>query len=448
MKKIRLLIFIFIVLCLGVINVNAASATIKSNKTKVEIGDSFTISVVMKSAAAWNIHAKATGPASNCIINQADASSDANDINKTFSTVCKATGEGIVTISLSGDLTPASSGIASNISGSVKVEVVKKGTLPKTPSTPTTPTTPAKSTNNKIKELSVANYNITKINDHNYSLTVGNDVASIIVNALLEDNKAKVTGTGAHSLNVGSNKISIVVTAESGDQNTYILDVTRKDMPSIDDLNDLLKDNKNNSISLNINNVSKISSNDLNSIKNSGKIVYLNHYDDSKNVLYSWVIDGNKLDTVSDFNPNLFFTTNNESDIYKDANYAKGLILDFAHIGNLPKNIIVKINVANIFKNGVTTQLYSYDYENHKFNLNEDKLLVNNGYVELSLEHSSTYYLTQSNLNIECVTVNNIVDSSNNSSIIVIILASALTLLGLFNIWYFFIRKQKQNVGY
>ena len=104
--------------------------------------------------------------------------------------------------------------------------------------------------------------------------------------------------------------------------------------------------------------------------------------------------------------------------------------------------------MANIFKNGVTTQLYSYDYENHKFNLNEDKLLVNNGYVELSLEHSSTYYLTQWNLNIECVTVNNIVDSSNNSSIIVIILASALTLLGLFNIWYFFIRKQKQNVGY
>ena len=445
MKKLKLLIIMIIMLFIGVMSVNAASATIKTNKTKVEVGDSFTLSVVMKSAAAWNIHAKSAGPASNCIINQADASSDANDTNKTFSTVCKATGEGTITISLSGDITPASSGIASNISGTVKVEVVKKGTLPKT--TPTTPPTQEKSTNNKIKELSVTNYKITKINNNNYSLTVGNDVTSIIVNALLEDSKAKVTGTGAHSLNVGSNKISIVVTAESGEQNTYVLDVTRKDMASISDLKNLLKENKSN-INISINNVSNISSSDLNSIKDSGKIVYLNHYDNNKSVQYSWVIDGKKLNTINDFNPNLFFTTNNESDIYKDANYAKGLILDFANSGNLPSDIIVKINVSDTFKNNITTKLYSYDYDNHKFTLESDDVVVNSGFVELSLEHTSTYYLTQSNLNIECVTVNNIVDSSNNSSIVVIILASALTLLGLFNIWYFFIRKSRKYMGY
>ena len=445
MKKLKLLIIMIIMLFIGVMSVNAASATIKTNKTKVEVGDSFTLSVVMKSAAAWNIHAKSAGPASNCIINQADASSDANDTNKTFSTVCKATGEGTITISLSGDITPASSGIASNISGTVKVEVVKKGTLPKT--TPPTPPTQEKSTNNKIKELSVTNYKITKINNNNYSLTVSNDVTSIIVNALLEDSKAKVTGTGAHSLNVGSNKISIVVTAESGEQNTYVLDVTRKDMASISDLKNLLKENKSN-INISINNVSNISSSDLNSIKDSGKIVYLNHYDDNKSVQYSWVIDGKKLNTINDFNPNLFFTTNNESDIYKDANYAKGLILNFANSGNLPSDIIVKINVSDTFKNNITTKLYSYDYDNHKFTLESDDVIVNSGFVELSLEHTSTYYLTQSNLNIECVTVNNIVDSSNNSSIVVIILAFALALLGLFNIWYFFIRKSRKYMGY
>ena len=100
---------------------------------------------------------------------------------------------------------------------------------------------------------------------------------------------------------------------------------------------------------------------------------------------------------------------------------------------------------AGLYKFYAVNKNNSYDYENHKFNLNEDKLLVNNGYVELEIEDTDLFYLTQAKLDNKEVVVNNTV--VNNSSSLVIILASALTLLVLFNIWYFFIKKPKQYVG-
>ena len=43
MKKIQLFSLIIIMSFIGALNVNAASATIKTNKTKVEVGDSLMI---------------------------------------------------------------------------------------------------------------------------------------------------------------------------------------------------------------------------------------------------------------------------------------------------------------------------------------------------------------------------------------------------------------------
>ena len=352
--------------------------------------------------------------------------------------------EGSTTITLKIDAATFDGQDLSGQTRTINVKVVPKTTSSNPPTPTPTPVTTSKSTNNKIKDLSVVGHSLTKVNNSNYTVTVPNDVTSVVVNVTPEDSKAKVTGTGTHNLNIGSNKISIVVTAESGDQNTILLDVTRKDMASINDLNELLKDSKNNSINLSINNVTKISANNLNSIKDSGKTVYLNYYDDSKNVIYSWVIDAHKLTYVSDFNPVLTFSSNNELEINEDANYANGLILDFANNGDIPKDIIVKVNVKEKFIEGNVLKLYSY--KDHEFALASENIQVVNGYVELPLEHTSTYYLTQSKLNMECVNVNNVVN--NNQFPIIIILASALGLLGLFNIWYFFIRKPKQYMGY
>lgn len=443
MKNIKLLIILFITIFIGVYNVSAASASISTNKTKVEVGDSFTLSVTMKQSAAWNIHATATGPVSNCVINQADASSDASDINKTFSTVCKATKEGTITITLSGDVTSASTGVATNLSGTTKVEVVKKGTLPVSKPDPT-PTPPSKSTNNKVKELTVVGYNVIKNNDNNYSLTVENEITSIVVRVTPEDLKSSISGTGAHNLVVGLNKIEIVVTSESGVANKVLLQVTRRDEYTLSDLKELLQGSSN-EINLSVGNTSKVTASDIESIKNSGKTVILNSYDNNKNVQYAWIIAGNKLTYAQDFNPNLFFTANNALEIKENANYAEGLILNFANVGKIPNGITTKIFVGNTFKDGITTKLYSYDNSNREFKIIKEDILVNNGYVELEIEDTDLFYLTQAKLDNKEVVVNNTV--VNNSSSLVIILASALTLLVLFNIWYFFIKKPKQYVG-
>lgn len=61
-----------------------------------------------------------------------------------------------------------------------------------------------------------------------YAVTVPNSVSSITIGATAADSKAAVSGTGAKNLNVGSNKFSVVVKAESGATKTYIVTVTRQ----------------------------------------------------------------------------------------------------------------------------------------------------------------------------------------------------------------------------
>ena len=63
----------------------------------------------------------------------------------------------------------------------------------------------------------------------NYAVTVPNDVDKVNVYAKVQDSKAKIaSGTGAHNLDEGENSLQIVVTAESGDTQTYTINVTRE----------------------------------------------------------------------------------------------------------------------------------------------------------------------------------------------------------------------------
>lgn len=90
--------------------------------------------------------------------------------------------------------------------------------------------TPPPSSNANLSSLSVSNGSISFNKDTtSYNVKVGSDVTSINVNASAEEAGAKVSGTGTKSLNYGDNKISIVVTAPSGDKKTYTITVNRED---------------------------------------------------------------------------------------------------------------------------------------------------------------------------------------------------------------------------
>lgn len=65
---------------------------------------------------------------------------------------------------------------------------------------------------------------------YTYNVTVPNDVESVNVYAKTQDTKAKITsGIGSHNLDIGSNDISVIVTAEDGSTQTYTINVTREE---------------------------------------------------------------------------------------------------------------------------------------------------------------------------------------------------------------------------
>ena len=280
MKKIKLLIIFLISIFVFNINVKAASANLTVSSRSIYVGDTFTVNVNMKSAAAWNIHVTSSGPVSGCTINQADATTDAMDTSKTFTATCSATAEGTINITLSGDVTSASDGNAVNISGSASVNVSKKTTTNTTRTTTTTKATTTKTvtttksvTNNNQTTKSVTNNNQTTTNkitttkqklsnDTNiksidvngrnieivqdkdsYDIEVSNSTTKLELNINLLNTKASFTVQGNTDLEVGNNVVNIIVTAE--DKTTtrnYTLNIKRKEEGSVLSSNSNAKD--------------------------------------------------------------------------------------------------------------------------------------------------------------------------------------------------------------
>ena len=89
MKKLKLLLLSLISIFVFKINVYAASGSLSVSSGSVYVGDNFTVTANVNSAASWNIHVSSSGPVSGCSIVQADATADALDTNKTFTANCK-----------------------------------------------------------------------------------------------------------------------------------------------------------------------------------------------------------------------------------------------------------------------------------------------------------------------------------------------------------------------
>lgn len=97
-------------------------------------------------------------------------------------------------------------------------------------STPTTSTT-KKSSNANLSNLGIEPYDFSgfKSGTTTYNATVPNDTTSVEVYATAKSSSAKVNGTGKKSLELGTNKIDVVVTAEDGTTKTYTINITRRE---------------------------------------------------------------------------------------------------------------------------------------------------------------------------------------------------------------------------
>ena len=89
-----------------------------------------------------------------------------------------------------------------------------------------------KSTNKNLSSLKVTPSGLTPEFDANttqYTMTVGSNIDKLDIEAIAEDEKAKVEITGNEELKLGDNIIKIAVTAEDGTVRTYMITVTKEE---------------------------------------------------------------------------------------------------------------------------------------------------------------------------------------------------------------------------
>lgn len=445
MKKLKYILIIFITLFMCNMHVHAASASLSASSTNVYVGDTFTIYVNMHQAAAWSIHVSSSGPVSSCSINQADATSDAMDTSKTFSATCTATSEGNISIKLSGDITSSSDGNPVNISGNLNVISSKKptqNTNNNTSSNNSTKNQETKSNNNNIKELSIDNYVLNKIDSNNYTLTVSNDVTTINVSAKAEDSKSQITGLGKKKLSIGENNIEIVITSESGLQNKINIKIIRKDGYYIEDLEDLLNNKNLKNINVIVTKDEKISSEILKKIKESKKVVNLNYFSDDKKLMYSWIIDGSKITSINNLQTIVNFDSSNKKEISKLSNYADGLYISFSKDGKIPSGTKLKIYIGDKFTNG--DKINIYEYIKDELNLVKEGISVKDGYITFDINQKDDHFITMSKI----INVDEVTSSSDSMNFILIIIIILTIILLSITIIIFIIKRKNSSFEY
>ena len=239
-KTIKILIFsLLMLLVFGITEVKAASASIKASKTKATVGDSVTITVTIK-AATWNVSVSGSGISDKIVGYNEDAENETKTKKYTLNT-SKA---GTYTVSISGDVTDENE-TKINPSDSVTVTVSEPVAAPEpkpetqkpvqnntssSSSSNTTKTEVKKSSDSKLKALSVEGYQISpefSADVKEYTLNVPYEVTKLNISASVNHSKATYSVTGEEELAVGKNEVIVKGRAEDGSTTKYTIIVTR-----------------------------------------------------------------------------------------------------------------------------------------------------------------------------------------------------------------------------
>ena len=442
MKKKKYLIVSFITLFALINNVDASSS-LSTSASQVYNGDSFTTTVSLNGIASWEVHVSASGPVSGCSINAADATEDAMNGSKTYSTTCTTTGTGTVNISLSGNATNENNSKES-VSGSKTVQVVSRpsnnnssnnnnSTSNRNINT-NTKKEDNKSGNNDLKSFEIEDYNITPEFDKNvtdYTLTVPNGVEKIKILAYKDDDNASLSGDdGEVEVKVGENKFEVVVTAENGDKKTYNLTVTVEEKP----------------ITIKVNN------NDYSIVKNKDELPKLDiEHEELTLTIQDQEVPAYRIDSInyvliglrdSKGTISLYkfdsFKNDEKDPTYELFNYieSKGILLINKE---LPKNKIPK----NYKK--YTEKINGYEYTVYKLNKNSKYCLIYGLNLETNKENIYKYDFKEKTLQIYDREEQKILEKNNEKyEKLIIILAGVIVVLVLLTT-IGFTRKQKDN---
>lgn len=91
-------------------------------------------------------------------------------------------------------------------------------------------TTTKRSSNANLSSITISNVDFEfHTTTYQYELVVDSEVDHLKIDASTEDSKAQVEGLGEYELKIGTNTITLNVSAEDGTKNTYTIFVKRKD---------------------------------------------------------------------------------------------------------------------------------------------------------------------------------------------------------------------------
>lgn len=231
MKYIKYLLFVLFSFVVFSSGVEAASVSIKSNYSSITKGGSVKVTATVSSDSPMvsiegTLMCKGAGASSGVSMEFDDVSNSL--YSKSYSVTVKGTSTGTIKCSVSGArITSMASDSWQNISDkSISITVKEPEYIP--PKT--------YSSNNNLKDLNIEDYSISpefSKNVKEYSVEVPNGTEKVVINATKEDNTASVKGDGEISVNEGVNKIEIKVTAENGNVNVYVINVTVKELDPI-----------------------------------------------------------------------------------------------------------------------------------------------------------------------------------------------------------------------
>ena len=201
----------------GIATINAApSYNFKVSSGAITNGNKVTASVTVSGAASWQIKILSSGNTEGCSKNWADATGDAKNTTKTFSTTCKASSTGVISFRLEGNITDEA-GNTVNLGGTKTVTVKEKAPDSKI---------------NTLSSLKVDGFSLSPQFDSDvleYSVVVPPNTTKINISATKKDATSTVSGTGEFEVTEGDNQFKVDVKAQNGDLRTYTINVSVTD---------------------------------------------------------------------------------------------------------------------------------------------------------------------------------------------------------------------------
>jgi hypothetical protein len=239
MKKFNLLVVLLITCLIGIPNVFAASASISvkaSNKTVV-VGSTTKVTVTVSSSdlGAWEYCisydssvlklTSSTADANTCVKTGYVTKTGQTSSSETFTFKALKSGSANVTVKGYAVYAYSNESALSTSIGSVSIKTLTQAELEAT-----------YSSNANLSSLGVDGYTLSPEFDKNtfeYYVEVENDIESATITASKEDANSTISGTGDVTLTEGDNKFEIVVTAQKGNSQTYIVNINRKELDPI-----------------------------------------------------------------------------------------------------------------------------------------------------------------------------------------------------------------------